>query len=78
MEWLKNNPIDADMFTFSYYYDNFGNKIEKEIIPGGKSIIVNEENKKEFIEKYCLAKMRDDFSSQINKFLEGFYEIVPQ
>lgn len=46
MEWLKNNPIDADMFTFSYIYDNFGNKIEKELVPGGKSIIVNEENKK--------------------------------
>jgi hypothetical protein len=42
MEWLKNNPIDADMFTFSYFYDNFGNKIEKELVPGGKSIVVNE------------------------------------
>lgn len=46
MEWLKNNPIDEDMFTFSYIYDNFGNKIEKELVPGGKGIIVNEENKK--------------------------------
>ena len=46
MEWLKNNPIDADMFTFSYIYDNFGNKVEKELVAGGKGIIVNEENKK--------------------------------
>lgn len=46
MEWLKNNPIDENMFTFSYIYDNFGNRIEKELVPGGKAIIVNEQNKK--------------------------------
>ena len=34
------------MFTFSYIYDNFGKRIEKELVPGGKAIIVNESNKK--------------------------------
>lgn len=42
MEWLKNNPIDENMFTFSYIYDNFGTHVEKELVPGGKSIIVTE------------------------------------
>jgi hypothetical protein len=46
MEWLKNNQIDEGIFTFSYIYDNFGNKVEKELVPGGKEIIVNEDNKK--------------------------------
>lgn len=32
----------------------------------------------EYIEKYCMSKMRDDFATQINKFLEGFHQIVPQ
>ncbi len=27
----------------------------------------------EYIEKYCLAKMRDDFKVQLEKFLEGFH-----
>ena len=78
MEWLKNNPIDENTFTFSYIYDNFGNKVEKELVPGGKQIVVNEENKLEYIEKYCMSKMRDNFSTQIGKFLEGFHEVVPQ
>jgi hypothetical protein len=30
------------MYNFSYIYDNFGNKVEKELIPGGKDIIVTE------------------------------------
>jgi hypothetical protein len=68
-EWLKENPIDENMFTFSYIYDNFGNRIDKELVPGGKAIIVDETNKLEYIEKYCLSKMRDDFSAQIGKFL---------
>jgi hypothetical protein len=42
MEWLKNNNIDEGIFTFSYIYDNFGNRIEKELVPGGKDIIVSE------------------------------------
>jgi hypothetical protein len=42
MKWLKNNPIDENMFTFSYIYDNFGTHVEKELVPGGKSIIVTE------------------------------------
>lgn len=46
MEWLKDNPIDENTFTFSYIYDNFGKKIEKEMIEGGKDIIVTEDNKK--------------------------------
>ena len=45
MEWLKNHPIDENTFTFSYIYDNFGKKIEKEMIPNGKEVVVNEDNK---------------------------------
>lgn len=78
MEWLKDNKIDENTFTFSYIYDNFGNRLEKELVPGGKDIVVTEDNKKDYIEKYSLAKMRDDFAAQIKKFLEGFHEIVPQ
>ena len=25
-----------------------------------------------------MAKMREDFSSQLNRFLEGFHEVIPQ
>jgi len=41
MVWLKENNIDENMFTFSYIYDNFGNRIEKELVPGGKNTIVD-------------------------------------
>ena len=42
MEWLKTNPFDPDTFTYSYYYDNFGKKIEKDLIPDGRNIVVTE------------------------------------
>jgi hypothetical protein len=51
MLWLKENTIDENMFTFSYIYDNFGNRVEKELVAGGKGIIVDEANKKG---KYCV------------------------
>lgn len=45
MSWLQSNPIDENTFTFSYIQDNFGNKVEKELVPGGKDLIVSEDNK---------------------------------
>lgn len=73
MLWLKQNLIEDGDYTFSYLYDNFGQRIVKDLIPGGRNINVNQANKSEYIQKYCLAKMREDFKAQMEKFLEGFH-----
>ncbi len=45
MLWLKQNAIEEGEYTFSYLYDNFGQRIVKDLIPGGRDINVNEQNK---------------------------------
>ena len=41
MIWLKENHVEEGDYTFSYLYDNFGQKITKELISNGKNINVN-------------------------------------
>ena len=45
MLWLKEHKIDEGIFTFTYLYDHFGKILTKELIPNGKDMVVNEENK---------------------------------
>jgi hypothetical protein len=45
MLWLKENPIEKGDYTFSYLYDNFGQRIVKDLIPDGRNVDVTEENK---------------------------------
>jgi hypothetical protein len=43
--------------TFAIETDFFGKSEEVELIPGGKTIPVNNENKKEYIEKFTFFKL---------------------
>lgn len=67
-----------DELTFSYVRERFGIMETKDLVPNGKNILVNEENKMDYIQRMSLAKMRDDIQPQIQAFLEGFHELIPQ
>ena len=77
LKWILENDISGFELTFSYEADNFG-KIEIfDLIPGGRNIPVTEENKLDYVQKICYAKMAKDIQEQIKKFLEGFHELIP-
>ena len=77
LKWILENDISPFELTFSYESDNFG-KIEiVDLIPNGRNIPVTEENKLDYVQKICYAKMAKDIQEQIKKFLEGFHELIP-
>lgn len=45
MVWLKDNPLKDEEYTFSYIYDYFGKIVTKELVPGGETVKVTEQNK---------------------------------
>jgi HECT-domain (ubiquitin-transferase) len=49
LKWCLENPVEYLSLTFTETRDYFGETIEKEIIPGGKSIDVTEENKHQYV-----------------------------
>ena len=49
-----------------------------ELIPGGSNIEVNEENKHDYIKKYCSVIMVDSIRNQTEAFIRGFEQIIPR
>jgi HECT-domain (ubiquitin-transferase) len=73
-----NNEVSVLDLTFSYEEERFGQRIQKDLIPNGINIAVTDENKKEYVNKICYAKMATEIKDQIEAFLTGLFEIVPK
>lgn len=76
MQYYRTNPV-TDEFNFTYISHKFGVDEVKELIPGGRTTFVNEENKHEWIRRMAEVRMRDEIQPQIKSFLEGFHELIP-
>lgn len=80
MVWIKENDIThlGLELSFSYEEDDFGILKLKDLIPNGRNIAVTEDNKLEYIQRLCYAKMATAVEKQIEAFKEGFNELIPQ
>jgi hypothetical protein len=63
--------------TFSTESLNFGKLETVDLIPNGRRIPVTEENKFEYVQLITHHRMTAAIKSQIDCFLDGFYELVP-
>ena len=77
MLWLKNNSVDDLEEMFTYTIDRFDEVYIKELVPNGCNISVTDENKIDFINRRCIAKMKTEIEAQTKAFAEGLFELVP-
>lgn len=80
LEWMWNNDITGvlDDNTFTDENDRFGAVEIVDLKPNGRNIEVTEENKKEYITLINRYRLIDCVKEQIDHFLTGFHEIVPE
>ena len=78
LEWIMKNDVEILDLNFSYETNDFGVMKEKDLKPNGRNIPVTNENKHEYIKLLCYAKMANEIKPQIESFLEGLHEIIPQ
>lgn len=78
LKWTLNNDVTHLGMTFSKDYSSFGEMKAIELIPGGHSIAVTEENKKEYVQLLAQHHMTSTIEEQTKAFLKGFYELVPR
>lgn len=63
-------------FTVSQRHGNHVQTVE--LIPAGRNIQVNDDNKFEFADRKFRFMLFESVASQLASFLKGFYEVVPQ
>ena len=76
--WVRDNDVTALDCYFTYTMDYFGQLVTKELIEGGKTLKVTNENKHLFIVKTCKAMLYDAIKPQIEALQKGLYEIIPK
>lgn len=76
--WILENPInDIIDLTFSTEIEEFGQQKEVDLIPNGRNVAVCDDNKHEYVDLIVENKLTNAIKSQLDAFLEGFYEIIP-
>jgi len=74
---MLENSVDELCLNFTYETDYLGTNVVKELIPGGEDILVTDENKKDYLKKFCEMKMTKEIEPQIQAFLKGFRTLLP-
>lgn len=79
LEWMLHNDItDVLDLTFSVDTEEFGETQVIELKPNGQNIPVTEENKMEYVRLVTEQRLTLSIRKQIDAFLEGFHDIIPQ
>ncbi|XP_052242685.1 E3 ubiquitin-protein ligase HACE1-like isoform X2 [Dreissena polymorpha] len=80
LQWILDHDItDLGLdLTFSVETDVFGVMEEVELTPGGSTLPVTEENKAEYVQLVTELQMTRAIQPQIDNFLAGFNQYVPQ
>ena len=80
LKWFldEENGIDHLGQYFCITRDYFGRYEEIELKEGGTNILVTNENKTEYVEKFTFFKMYRNVKEQIDAFLSGFHDMIPK
>lgn len=74
----ENDITDVLYETFTTAEDRFGEMVTIELIPGGESISVTEENKKDYVDGVVAYRISKRIKEQFDAFMEGLLELIPR
>ncbi|MEE6507142.1 hypothetical protein FKM82_007974, partial [Ascaphus truei] len=77
--WILENDITSVLdHTFCVEHNAYGELIQHELKPNGKSIAVTEESKKEYVRLYVNWRFLRGIEAQFLALQKGFNEVIPQ
>ena len=78
MCFCSENDISGILHnSFVVDHDHFGKLTAHELKPGGKDILVTEENKEDYVRLYVQWRLHRGTLSQFSSLVKGFHELVP-
>ncbi|KAL4482579.1 hypothetical protein ABPG72_005822 [Tetrahymena utriculariae] len=76
--WMLENDVDDLMYDFSYVENILGCQRTIDLIKDGQNVAVTEENKKQYVKKFCIVKMINNVEKQAKAFITGLEQIIPR
>ena len=77
LNYDEETPLeDVLMRSFTADQEQFGERIEVELKPGGKDILITRENRKEFVELFIDFEFRKQCEPQLASLKKGFERMV--
>ena len=76
LKWVQNNDVTYADLTFTCSYELFDESQTVELVPGGTSKPVTEENKEEYVKLMTNWLLRDRYEPAITSFMEGFSQHI--
>uniref|UniRef100_A0A3B3TIB6 HECT and RLD domain containing E3 ubiquitin protein ligase 3 n=1 Tax=Poecilia latipinna TaxID=48699 RepID=A0A3B3TIB6_9TELE len=75
LDYEGGDVEETFLLNFAITRENYGMTEIKELIPGGESIAVDKNNRKEFVEAYLRYVFSDSVSEQYSAFSAGFLKV---
>mmetsp|Transcript_41437 Transcript_41437/g.36805 ORF Transcript_41437/g.36805 Transcript_41437/m.36805 type:complete len:127 (-) Transcript_41437:162-542(-) len=75
---LEYDEVEELALDFTYETEIMGERVVKELVPGGYNKKVTNENKREYVTKFCYAMTTKEIEKQLTAFLKGFRTILPK
>ncbi|CAJ1052444.1 probable E3 ubiquitin-protein ligase HERC3 [Xyrichtys novacula] len=75
LDYEGSDVEEMFLLNFAITRENYGMTEVKELIPGGESISVDKNNRKEFVEAYLRYVFTDSVSEQYSAFSAGFLKV---
>uniref|UniRef100_A0A665XCA1 HECT domain-containing protein n=1 Tax=Echeneis naucrates TaxID=173247 RepID=A0A665XCA1_ECHNA len=75
LDYEGGDVEETFLLNFAITRENYGMTEVKELIPGGESISVDKNNRKEFVEAYLRYVFLDSVSEQYSAFSSGFLKV---
>jgi len=77
--WMLENDITDVLYeTFTTTEERFGEMVTIDLKPGGESIPVTEQNKKEYVDSVVDYRISQRVKKQFDSFMEGLLELIPR
>jgi E3 ubiquitin-protein ligase NEDD4 len=81
LTWILEHDLSAQGAHMEMYFvaddECMGTVETHELIPGGKQILVNDQNKHQYVDAYCKWKLYLRVKEQFDAIRHGLYEILP-
>uniref|UniRef100_A0A3Q3M5T1 HECT and RLD domain containing E3 ubiquitin protein ligase 3 n=1 Tax=Mastacembelus armatus TaxID=205130 RepID=A0A3Q3M5T1_9TELE len=75
LDYEGGDVEETFLLSFAITRENYGMTEVKELIPGGESISVDKNNRKDFVEAYLRYVFSDSVSEQYSAFSSGFLKV---